>query len=450
MRFFFKPEINQEVLDRLCKKLVLRSYNNGTYDIHDLIKSYFLDRMTDYEKQEYISIACDHYSSSGSEKDLLDYLRLLSESQQRKRFIRAVLENADFLLSQGYSQVGEYIQDIDEAEVSKLDYVRLLILKCDAALANGKHQLARRFLKKGLASYDSLLQTKLKEKTKEELILLVSRIYNRSAEISKLEGRLDETIKEHKKSIQLNKKYNNKPGEGKALNNLALAYRERGELDLALDTLMKAQKIFQELNDKTALALVEVNIGDIYLLKRDLKAAMNHFQQAENASLKYPATRGLIFNKIGKAQVQLGHFDLAQNAYFVSLKAYKEANDQTNRIRTLSELFKCALNLKNREAAQNYLEATLRLLEDRFRPPEPSDSSELTLKNTLFSRHMKDRLIFSSIWDKKELKTNLKEYVNFQLNNNDPKAILEDLDYLLKELDTQKRALLILCADLER
>ena len=47
----------------------------------------------------FLKIAVDYYSARSSEKDILEYLRLLKESKDKKQFITALLENGDFLLN---------------------------------------------------------------------------------------------------------------------------------------------------------------------------------------------------------------------------------------------------------------------------------------------------------------------------------------------------------------
>ncbi len=444
LAFFINPKITQETLDELCKKLILRKYQNGTYDIHDLIKSYFFNRMTKFEKQELFLTASEYYSNSTSEKDILDYLRLVYDSGQRKRFITALLENGEFLLSQGYHQVGDYIQDIEENEVSNIDQVRLLILKSDASLILDDLQLARKHLKNGLEKCDSLLQSKLFKNKKEEILQLVSKIYNRSAEISKQEGKLDETIKVHKKSIQLNRRYNNKPGLGKAFNNLAIAYRERGELDLAMETLQKAETIFRELNNLSALALVEINLGDLYMLKKKYNLALKHFQGADNPSLKNLSTRALAQRKIGLAQLQLKQYRTAGEAFLRSVNYYKQENDVYNVIKNLNDLFKCAWNLNEQSVAKEYLDNAEILFEQQL-----DDRTETALRNELYSEFLRNQLVCKAVWDKKGLRSGINEYINFHLENFSPRIILENLEVLKRELKHEKISLIIIYKEIE-
>lgn len=442
--FFFSHELNQEVLERLCDKLILKMYQNGTYDMHDLIKSYCVNRMTDFEKKKYINIACDYYSAGDSEKDMLDYIRLLKESKQKKRFIKALLQSGDFLLSQGYTQIGEYIQEIDSNEVMGLQKAQLLILKSDSALMRGKLAQARGILKFSLKQCDTLFRGTNKKVKKEKIIQLISCIYNRRAEISKLEGRMDETIKAYKKNMKLNRKYGNLADVGKALNNLGIAYRERGELDLALVNLFNAKKIFQELDDRTALALVEVNIGDIYFLKKDYNNSNKHFQEVEKITLKHPSIKGSIYRKLGQTKIQLGQFESAQSALLESSKAYKKVGNPANGIRALNDLFKCAQYLANRESSKEYLETASRLL-DAY----DKDQMNSELLAELVNEHLKNQLVYSIIWDNKNLEDRINRYVTFHSDRNDPKVILDDIELLSNEIRINKNTLLTLYSRIE-
>jgi tetratricopeptide (TPR) repeat protein/DNA-binding MarR family transcriptional regulator len=428
--FFISPEINQETLDKLGNKLILRIYQNGTYDTHDLIKSYFANRMTDFEKEKYLGIASNYYSTCDSEKDILDYLRILHDSNQRSLFIETLLEHGEFLLSQGYTQVGEYIQEIDISEVFALNRIKLFILKSDGALGQGKMVQARAMLKNGLELSDRFLQSTAKNLKikKEDIVQLISRIYNRSAEISKMEGRMDETIVEYNKNVALNKKYNDKAGLGKALNNLAMAYRERGELDLALKNLLSAEAVFNELGDQSAYALVQVNIGDIYFLKRDFANSQRYFNAAEQASPRIPAVKGAIFRKLGQTRLQLGQFPAAQHTLLEALTAFRKANDLNNRIRVLSDLFSCARHLKKKEIAQGYLDSALKLLDEHQR-----EGMDAELMDELVSEHLRNELIFGTIWSPDDLPMRINKFISFQIRSGNPRGCLESVDELSKD-----------------
>jgi tetratricopeptide (TPR) repeat protein/predicted transcriptional regulator len=443
--FFFKPEITQEIIDRLHSRLILRMYQNGTYDIHDLIKTYFINRLTGYEKKQYLKIAINYYSTRGSEKDILEYLRLLRESADKEQFISALLEHGDFLLSQGYTQIGEHLQEIDDREVSKLDGIRLLVLKSDNAFANGNLALARNYLTKGLQNCDFLLKSKNEGISKEDIVHLLSRIYNRSAEISKLEGRLDDTIKAYKETVKLNQKYENFSEVGKALNNLALIYRERGELDLALKQLFSARELFQKIQDPNAMALVDVNVGDIYFLKKDYKKADNSFKSAEKATLKYPEVKGLIFGKIGRTRLSMDKFKLAEHSLLESLEAYRKSQHSFNQIKNLNDLYLCSSNLKNREASRKYLDSASRLLLEHFREHEGSE-----LWTGLYNEYLKNAIGYCVLWDKKNLEDGISNYIDFHSRRQNPKIILDDLEQLSKELKTNQKAVVKLYSDISK
>ncbi|UCH89646.1 MAG: hypothetical protein JSV49_03075 [Thermoplasmata archaeon] len=443
--FFFKPEIDSDVIDSLCNKLILRIYQNGTYDIHDLIKSYFLNRLNDFEKKKYLKIAVDHYSTRGSEKDILEYLRLLRELNDTKRFNSALLENGDFLLSQGYTQVGEYLQDVDTEELSKLDQIRLLILKSDNAFINGNPAKSRSFLEKGLRNCEMMLSEHKNDSYNTEIVQLLSRIYNRSAELSKQEGRLDDTIKAYRESVKLNRKFGNDAEVGKAFNNLALVHRERGELDLALKQLFSAQKVFTGLADQNAIALVEVNIGDIYILKRDFKQANNYLTRVEQTAIKYPEVKGLIFGKLGRTRLQMGEFKSAENLLLESQEAYRKSNDLYNQIKNLNDLFKCSTRLKNKSSSKRYLESASFLLSEHFKDHKSSE-----IWNNVYNDHLKNGLDYAARWEKESLPDKIEEYNNYHSSYPNAKTILEDLEMFTSNPIYDNKSLLILYSSIEK
>jgi len=442
--FFFNKDIDQDVLDVLCNRFIMRSYQNSTYDVHDIIKSYFDHRMNDHERMDFLSIACDHYSNCSSERDLLEHIRLLAQSDRKDEFMTTLLENGEYLLSQGYAQIGEYVNEIDDDEVEGLDRVRVLILKSDSALVGGGIPKARLLLKRGLDISDGLLKSSDKSILKDELIQQISRIYNLNAEISKSEGKMDETIATHRKSVMLNRKYSNKPGEGKALNNLAIAYRERGDLNLALETLQKAQEVFQGLGDENALALVLVNMGDVHFLRRDYRFATKYFNEAKEISPRYPSVRGPMYRRIGRAQLGMGKYKAANEKLTESLDAFKEANDMNNQCLVLNDLFESAIGLRSKELAKGYLLTCEKLLEMNLK--EKKDSKVL---KEHFDSHLKNHLLYAATWSKNDVDKRIKKISDFQIKSSSPRAILKYLEEVAEDLKRYPNVILKLYSSME-
>jgi len=373
---------------------------------------------------------------------MLEHLRLLREAGDEEGLARALLENGEFLYSQGHSQVSNYVQLVDEDSLDGLDSVRFLVLRSDIAVGEGKLPAARVLLKKGLRHCDRMMRAPGEER--EEAVRLVSRIYTRSAEISKLEGRLGDTVKEHKKSVKLNKEYKDRAGEGKALNNLAMAHRERGELEEALEALERAREIFRELGEDTAMALVEVNIGDIYLLKRDYRGSRKHFRTAQLTTTRYPPARALIFRKIGSANMRTGDHKDAAAALGKALDSYREAGDVVNQITCLGDLFRCACRMDEKGAAGKHLKSAEDLLEGYSE--EYGDTAAIA---DMEMELVKNRLIYSTLWDRKGLRRQVSAYLDNCIRSGSPRLVMEHLDDITGELG-DKEGVLAFYSELEK
>ena len=142
------------------------------------------------------------------------------------------------------------------------------------------------------------------------------------------------------KAYQLCQNIDYKLGLAESLHNMGSAKAVLGQLDKALDELVKASQIREELNDTQELVSTFNNIGYIYSeLANDTKAlefyerALTYQELAKNKS-----KAGIIYNNIGYVYVRAKNYDAALSYFNRALEFNREANDKRGESSTLSNI----------------------------------------------------------------------------------------------------------------
>jgi len=116
-------------------------------------------------------------------------------------------------------------------------------------------------------------------------------------------------------------------GMGACYNNLGVAYRNQGALDLALANYMKSLEIYNRLQYPEGIATTKNNIANIYSLKKNYAHALEYFEQSHQGFVALGATQQIIgsMNNLGNLHSDLQLYDKAITYY---LEAWKMSEKQ--------------------------------------------------------------------------------------------------------------------------
>jgi signal transduction histidine kinase len=106
-----------------------------------------------------------------------------------------------------------------------------------------------------------------------------------------------------------------KIGVVRALNNLGIVYRRRGNYPQALDYHLKALKISEDIQDSADIGQALNRIGLIYQGQANYNAALEYFQRAR---IMYEKTHNLL--GVGKAMTNIGEIYSRQGKYSLALE----------------------------------------------------------------------------------------------------------------------------------
>ena len=122
-------------------------------------------------------------------------------------------------------------------------------------------------------------------------------------------------------------------GVAHAVNQMASANMQRGDLDAAEALFNRAQALAEAANDAPLEAMVAQNLGIIAMMRGNLDPALGHFQHslATYASQGLPDYVGAVQNNIGMTYASLRKWPEAEAAYDIALSESRRTGDTVAR-----------------------------------------------------------------------------------------------------------------------
>ncbi|MBY0434486.1 MAG: tetratricopeptide repeat protein, partial [Cyclobacteriaceae bacterium] len=110
---------------------------------------------------------------------------------------------------------------------------------------------------------------------------------------------------------------NDQKGMAAAYNNIGVAYRNQGALDVALENYMKSMELYTSIQNGEGVATSKNNIANIYAMKKDYGQALKYLEESHNGFIALGNTEKMIgsMNNLGNLHSDLQLYDQAQNFY---------------------------------------------------------------------------------------------------------------------------------------
>ena len=108
-----------------------------------------------------------------------------------------------------------------------------------------------------------------------------------------------------------------KKGMAASCNNLGVAYRNQGALDVALENYMKSLALYTEIQNGEGIAITKNNIANIYSMKKDYSQALKYFEESNTGFVALGNPQRIIgsMNNLGNLHSDLQLYDQALNFY---------------------------------------------------------------------------------------------------------------------------------------
>ncbi|MGA1792935.1 MAG: tetratricopeptide repeat protein [Thermoplasmatota archaeon] len=431
---FFPGKVpDRELIDRLNERFLLKRFGDGNLGIHDLLREHLRERMAPMEVDRCLDRALGFLSTRGSERDILHRIMLLYE-HDRDGITEALLKEGDFLVSKGHIEVLDMVPRIDPFPLRGADLIRYLLLFSDLNFRDGDLNSAETKIKRALEECDRVLSKK--EVEKEEVLSLVSKLLFRSGEISRARGVLSKVVEAQRKNVAYNRKFGNKPGLGKALNNLSVAYLERGEVDKALDSFHEALSLFEESGDPRSKAFVEASIAEAYIVKRERGKGRKYLKRASSFHPRLPAINAKLKRRTGLCWSTLGDHEEALKDLREAYTSFIESNDPEAAVWVLLDLHELSGRMNDKKAALEYLERASTGVKNLKGPSEKR--AELLLQCR------KSRFDLISAQRSKKIGLAARELAEALIETMEPKRSVLYLDALIREMKNFEHIALVL------
>ncbi len=156
------------------------------------------------------------------------------------------------------------------------------------------------------------------------------------------------------------KKINDKEGEAVGNINIGEVYYEKGDLKTAMIFYKSGLKIFEQISNSESIASVSQKIGDVYVKEADIKSAIWFYEKALKIQEKLNDKRGIAatINNIAIIYINQNELKPAEELFNKSLLHYIDLKNKSGIATTLSNLGQIYQRQNNiTKARENYLES---------------------------------------------------------------------------------------------
>ena len=130
-------------------------------------------------------------------------------------------------------------------------------------------------------------------------------------------------------AVQAAEKISHTTNQAYALNSLGILYKEKGDYLNALDSYIKAEKLFEEKNDLDGRTMTTINLGRIYELQNLFDKALSQYKLALSycEKTKSKKNQALVLNHLGSFYYSTNDKDKALEYFALYLKSGQELNN---------------------------------------------------------------------------------------------------------------------------
>ena len=397
--FFMEGTVGYDLLDSLVNRSLLQVSEEGLYDLHDLIREFFYQRMAPEEKVKNHRSAAQYYQAQDNLFSSLEAQYHLLKGKNMDQAAELAVRYGLQLINHGYLE--EFLAVLVELTKDALirNRAKLLMLigdiytiwsNWDDAIENyeealkiaggdikdlakahmnigkvywrkGYSDTALLHLKDGIKHADELGA----ESLKGQFSLYIGNVYWGLGEIEK-------AIESYNSGLEIFKKLKDEYWMTRVFNNLGTAYHQKNQFKQAADYLEQCIKLARNIGDiryvgygLSNAAEVYINLDQIETAKKYASEAMDIFERLNEKTMIANTfiVYGIIaradgnfddaehyFNKSIIISKELKHLDMLAQGYFNSGLLFKEEGMVKEAKKHFEEAIKLYMNLRNTTA----------------------------------------------------------------------------------------------------
>jgi tetratricopeptide (TPR) repeat protein len=145
-------------------------------------------------------------------------------------------------------------------------------------------------------------------------------------------GDLSQAIRFYEQALIIDRELGDRRGEAIDLGNLGVAYKNMGDARKAISYLEQELVIEREVGDQIQLRNALYNLGNAHMELRDARQAINHYEQSLKVAREvgHRQKEGMILGGLGNAYFQLNSFQQALNYYEQAINLAREIEDRND------------------------------------------------------------------------------------------------------------------------
>jgi len=106
------PGADHEALSLLCRRSLVNECGEMEYDVHDLVREFFYDRLTPAQRSRYHLWAADHYSQRSDDLSTIEMMHHLIRAGEHQEAVNIALEEGPGLLYKGYVEFVNILEQL--------------------------------------------------------------------------------------------------------------------------------------------------------------------------------------------------------------------------------------------------------------------------------------------------------------------------------------------------
>ncbi len=195
--------------------------------------------------------------------------RLLREQSLGDHLAKA----AELAKANKHREAIEHLASCLGPEMGAGDRAAIHLLMGNAYLATGKPVQAEAAYRKSLAAAEAIASTREKKEAQATALGNLGIIFRQR-------GELEKALEHYQKALQIHKEIGHRLGEASDLGDLGIVFGQKDDLDKALENFQKALEISKDIGNRLGEAAALNNLGNVFRLKGDLEKALEHYQGA--------------------------------------------------------------------------------------------------------------------------------------------------------------------------
>ncbi|MEW6070186.1 MAG: DUF835 domain-containing protein [Candidatus Thermoplasmatota archaeon] len=308
-RAIMVEEVSYDVVDSLADASLLQR-SGEVYDLHDFLREFLYDRLTESQKMRYHSTIGEYYFKEKTDLARIEGIYHFIKAKYQERGAKIAIENGTNLINKGY--LGEFmsvLEQFDKKSIGAEDWANILTFKGKILTLFAKWDEA-------LSHYITCLDFISKYNLRGSMITkLKTSIYDDIGKIYCEKGNYKMALEYHLMNLTLVKRLGDEWKTAKAYHSLGDVCYRKGELDKALRFYDKCLAISKKLRDEQEIGIVNRDYGIIYRLKKEWDKSIEHFKASIRSmeELKMPYELAKSYYEYGLTCLNMGEREEASN-----------------------------------------------------------------------------------------------------------------------------------------